>query len=114
MTLPHSEFAAAFRLHVTPRLRDLVIARSIEFWADDLGFVEIMAEVWCYALTLGGGFLPQDHQDALRDWLYAFLTEQIDAAEKIQQDADDLVLSLLREPSREVLRASVRGFVRAG
>jgi hypothetical protein len=28
--LPHSEFAAAFRLHVTPRLRDMVIARGIE------------------------------------------------------------------------------------
>jgi hypothetical protein len=111
MTLPRSDHAAAFRQHVIPRLRQMVIARSILFWTEDRPFLDLADEIWLEGIRLGSGLLPEDHQEALRDWLYAFLTEQIDAAEKIADDAEKLVIGLLREPSRKVLRGAVDRFV---
>lgn len=109
-----SDFATAYRAHVLPRLREAVSVASMAFWADDLSFGDIATDVWGVAHRHGADFLPDDHRDILRDWLYSLLTEQIDAAEEIQRTADALVRNLLREPSRAILRERVRGFVRAG
>lgn len=111
MALPRSDHAAAFRQHITPRLREMVVARSILFWTDARDFVDLMDEVWLEARRLGAGLLPEEHEDALRDWLYALMTEQIDAAEKIAEDAERLVAGLMREPSRAVIRDAVGRFV---
>jgi hypothetical protein len=114
MTLPPSDFAAAFRQHVVPPLRAMVERDAMRFWTEDMDFSDIADDAWHFALRRGAEYLPDVHRDALRDWLYAFVSDQIEAARSVHEEAEALVRGLLREPSREVIRESVRGFLSAG
>ena len=96
-----------------PALRAQVEADAMRFWTESADFAEIADDAWHFALRRGAAYLPDGHRDALQDWLNAQVCDQIEAARVICEEADALVLGLLREPSREVLKANVRGFISA-
>lgn len=100
-------FATDFRAHVVP-----VIQREITRLAGDMAdnaieFPEAMAELLHLAQRRGAGYLPDAIYDDLREWISVTLLDEATLAE----DARDLVLRLLREPSRDVLRQAVREFL---
>jgi len=93
----------------------MTVAAARAFWTDQRDFVDLADEIWLFARSRGAGYLSEERQDALRDWLYASLTEQIEAADAaLTVEADAFVHSLMREPSREVIRTKVREFLGVG
>ena len=109
-----STFADHYRAHVLPRLRQMTIEAADHWLAEEPTFSEIFDEIWHEAVRRGATRLPENLRDELHDWLMTLLAERIEAAEKLQDDADALVRSLLREPSRDVLRERIREFLSAG
>ena len=103
-------FAADFRRLVTPVLTREIFRLAGELADDRLSFGEAMAELMALAWRRGAGYLPEDLQDELSDWLSTTLLDEACMAE----DAQALVLSLLREPSREVMRQRIREFLDDG
>lgn len=70
-------------------------------------FTEAQSEVMAEATRLGASNLPDDHLHDLIDWIQTeLLTSAIDA-----EEAAALVQRLLREPSRDIIRAAVREFL---
>lgn len=85
MSLPPSDFAAAFRAHVMPKLRDMLPAQGL-FVALRLNtFSEVHAELMGEALRLGASNLPREHLDALIEWSQCAL---LDAAAKAEARVD--------------------------
>jgi hypothetical protein len=75
--------------------------------ADEITFPEAMAELLSMAQRRGAGYLTDALWDEFREWLSLTLLDEAILAE----EARALVLSLLREPSRDMLRAAVREFL---
>ena len=72
-----------------------------------LGFGEAMAELMHVAHRRGAGYLPDSVHDDLHEWLAVGLFDEATLAD----EARALVLGLLREPSRDVLRQAVLEFL---
>jgi hypothetical protein len=107
---PPSRFASDFRRLVTP-----ILTREINRLAPDmadglLAFSEAMAELMRLAWRRGAGYLPEPLQEELQDWIASTLLDEACLIE----EADALLQSLLREPSRDVMRAAIRKFTADG
>ena len=103
-------FAAAYRRHVTPVLKREAARLGTELADDLLSFSDAMAELLSLAWSRGAGHLPEPLREELGDWLAATLLDETDLAE----EAMALVQSLLREPSRDVMRARIREYLDDG
>jgi len=103
-------FAADFRRHVTPILKREAARLGAELADDRLAFSDAMAELLSLAWKRGAGYLPEPLREELGDWLTATLLDETNLAE----EAMALVRSLLREPSRDVLRARIREYLDDG
>lgn len=114
MNLPKSAFAEGFRAYVLPRLKEVIAERCAEFLYADLTYGDIVSEVWTFAARRGVHYLPAEHETVLREWVHAQVSERIEAAERLAHEAEALVLSLMREPSREVLRRRIGEFISGG
>lgn len=99
-----SRFATDFRRVVTPVLKREAERLGSDLADDRLSFPEAMAELMSLAYRRGAGYLPEPIQDELRDWLSATLLDEAEGA----AEALTLVLGLLREPSRDVIRQRIR------
>jgi hypothetical protein len=96
-------FADHFRLHAIPRVRAAINAA-----AKSRDFATITGAAWDEARRLGAGYLDQPHFDAFREWLTITAAAELDLVD----EADNLVTTLMREPSRDVMRGAVRAFLR--
>lgn len=105
-----SEFAAAFRQHVIPRLQADVRRLAWEGW--DGSFSDAIWELHAIARTHGSLHLSEEHWDALDDWLSKTLLDEIEISEQERQEADEFVASMMRatdDPS--VFRRAVRAWI---
>jgi hypothetical protein len=107
---PPGRFAADFRRLVTP-----ILTREITRLAPDvadgrLSFSEAMAELMRMAWRRGAGYLPEPLQEELQDWIASTLLDEACLIE----EAEALLQSLLREPSRDVMRSAIRKFIDDG
>ena len=110
--LPRSDFATAFLALVVPDLRTSIADRASSVTSGETSFSDALADIRQQASRRGAGYLPPAHYDALLDWTAATLLTACAEAEKLAGEADALIQSLLREPSRDVLRSSVAAFIR--
>ena len=97
-----------------PVLRTAIIEQSCRFASGAADFGDMLSSVWAVASRYGAGYLPPEHQDALHGWLCIAIVAEIEAVERIDEEADQLVADLLLEPSRNALRERVRAFINAG
>lgn len=102
-----SNFSDRFRALVVPRLQASIDALAPDVASGSITFSEAQSDVMAEATRLGASNLPPAHLDDLIDLIQTDLLDAVILAE----EADALVQSLLREPSRDVLRAAVRGFL---
>ena len=100
-------FETDFRRHVVPVLRAEITRLAGDLADDRLSFPEALAELRGLAHRRGAGFLAEPVRDALTEWLSATLLDEACLAER----AAALVTRLLREPSRDVMRRAIRGFI---
>lgn len=107
---PPRRFAVDFRAHVVPIMQREIARLAGDMAADEITFPEAMAELMDLAQRRGAGYLPDAIYDDLREWISVTLLDEAILAE----DARALVLRLLREPSRDVLRQAVREFLTHG
>jgi len=105
-----TRFAADFRRIVIPDLQREIQRLAPEVADGSLSFSEAMAEVCRHAHRRGAGYLPEPLRDELEDWIATTLLN--DAA--FADEAQALGQSLLREPSREVMRNAIRKFLDDG
>lgn len=75
-------FAAHFREHVTPRLRNLAAAEAMCVVRRVQGFNEAWDAIWAYARNHGAVYLPAHLIDELDDWICRALLTEIDRLEK--------------------------------
>ena len=75
-------FVDHFDRLVTPQLERLCIAQAYLVQCNVSTYGEAMASLWRYAWTRGAGFIPDDVQAELRDWLASTLIEHITAPPK--------------------------------
>lgn len=104
VTIPRAHFANRFRDLVLPKLEAIIDQRRAD---GSICFHETHAEVMAEARRLGAYYLPDDKLNDLIDWSQ---TTILDAVTELD-DAVDLVLSLLREPSRDVMQRRIREFL---
>lgn len=102
MTLPTSVFADAFRRHVTPKLRDLIVCLASQ--SED--YNDSIAEIIREAHRLGAGYLPDEHHHAMVEWIGATFLDEVALAD----EADDLVSRLMCEANPIILRREIRSF----
>lgn len=81
VTLPSSDFAAAFLEHSVPKIRTVINVRAHFIGIGLYGFADGHADVMRYACFLGASLLPEEHLDALIDWT---LSELSDAAAAVE------------------------------
>lgn len=84
-----THFAAHFRQHVTPWLREIIRGQALAVAAGSIEFQEAIANTWAAARTRGAMFLPDsitdidgktEHPfDQLRDWILTRMSVEIDA-----------------------------------
>ena len=74
MSLPPSDFAAAFRAHSVPRLRHVIATRGHFVGIGLYDFRSAHADVMSVALRLGASLLPEEHLLALEDWCLTMLS----------------------------------------
>ena len=103
-------FATDFRRLVVPVLAREINRLAAELADGGLTFSEAMAELMSLAYRRGAGYLPEPLLDELQDWIATTLVN--DAA--LAEEAQDLVQSLPREPSRDVMRQRIRDFLDDG
>ena len=101
-----AHFATRYRALVLPRLERLIEARIAD---GTISFRDTYSEVMAEAARLGSGFLAPELLDDLIDWAQAAILDALVAVE----EAETLVVDLMRESSREVIRQRVREFVHA-
>lgn len=68
MSLPPSDFAAAFRAHVVPKLREVIAVRGHFVGIGLYDFGAAHADVMAVACRLGANHLPEPHLLNLEDW----------------------------------------------
>lgn len=79
--IPSSDFAAAFRRHVLPKLRAMIASRGLFVALRLDSFGEAHAEIMTEAGRLGAWNLSADHIDNLVEWTQLALLEAAIAAE---------------------------------
>jgi hypothetical protein len=105
-----TRFAADFRRIVIPTLTREINRLAPDVADGQMAFSDAMAELTRLAYQRGAGYLSEGLRDELVDWVAQTLLEETDLAE----EAEALVQSLLREPSRDVIRAAIRKFLDDG
>ena len=70
-------FPYHFDKEVTPRLAELIRWSGNLVACDAYSFGEVVALVWREAFRLGAGYLPDDVQHELRDWILSELGASI-------------------------------------
>jgi hypothetical protein len=75
-----------------------------------MAFSDAMAELMRLAHQRGAGYLPEGLRDELLDWVATTLLDEVDLVD----EAQSLVEILLREPSRDAMRAAIRKFLDHG
>jgi len=105
-----TRFAADFRRIVIPTLTREINRLAPDVAGGGMAFSDAMAELMRLAYQRGAGYLPEGLRDELLDWVATTLLEEIDLAE----EAEALLQSLLREPSRDVMRSAIRKFIDDG
>ena len=73
MNLPPSDFAAAYRAHVVPKLREVIAVRGHFVGIGLYEFSAAHSEVMAIACRLGANHLPEGHFLNLEDWCLATL-----------------------------------------
>lgn len=110
--LPRSDFAEAYLALVIPDLRTTIADCATSVASGGTSFSDTLADIRYEAIRRGARHLSPSHYDALMDWTAATLLTACIEAEKMADEADALIQSLLREPSRDILRSSVAAFIR--
>lgn len=77
MTLPPSDFAATFRAHVIPQLREMMPVRGLFVALGIEGFTEAHGTVMRRAAELGAYHLPPEHLSLVDDWIGTALLDAI-------------------------------------
>lgn len=102
-----TRFAADFARIVTPVLAAEIVRLASDLADDRLSFGEAMDELVALAHRRGAGHLPEPIHADLLEWLATALLDEAELA----SEAIALVQSLLREPSRDVMRRAIREFL---
>lgn len=113
MSLPPSEFAVTFRDIVVPRIKRVLIDQGAALAAGE-SYTQCLAVVMAEAGRLGAWHLPKPHLDAFEEWASATLLRECDEAERLSIVAGDLVRSLLRARTQQVMRDEIRNFIHGG
>jgi hypothetical protein len=82
MTIPSSDFAAAYRRHVLPKLRSMIASRGLFVALRLDSFGEAHAEIMGEAGRLGAWNLSTEHLDNLIEWTQLALREAAVAAQE--------------------------------
>lgn len=72
-----ARFPDHFDRHVTPRLAELIQWSGNLVACEAYSFGEVMSLLWREAYKLGCGYLADDVQDELRDWMLVELSASI-------------------------------------
>jgi hypothetical protein len=107
---PPGRFASDFRRIVIPTLTREISRLAPDVADGGMAFSDAMAELMSLAYRRGAGYLPEPLRDELLDWVATTLLVEVDLVEETQ----DLVESLLREPSRDAMRVAIRKFLDHG
>jgi hypothetical protein len=105
-----TRFAADFRRIVIPTLTREINRLAPDVADGGMAFSDAMAELMRLAYQRGAGYLPEGLRDELLDWVATTLLDEVDLVD----EAQGLVESLLREPSRDAMRAAIRKFLDDG
>lgn len=74
MSLPPSDFAAAFRANAVPKLREVIAVRGHFVGIGLYDFNAAIADIMAIACRLGASRLPEAHLLNLEDWCLTTLS----------------------------------------
>lgn len=81
MILPPSDFAAAFRAHVVPKLAELCRFHGLLVALEDETLAEARAAINAAAWEANGAYLPEEYFGQLEDWILDALCAAIAKAQ---------------------------------